>query len=69
MLPGETARLIAFAIFCIAGVSDCARRFRRAQAEGRIDFGRMLDPIADKILVGVALMMLVAEGMLQPTGA
>jgi CDP-diacylglycerol--glycerol-3-phosphate 3-phosphatidyltransferase len=25
-------------------------------------FGRMLDPIADKILVGVALMMLVAEG-------
>jgi CDP-diacylglycerol--glycerol-3-phosphate 3-phosphatidyltransferase len=26
------------------------------------DFGRMLDPIADKVLVAVALMMLVAEG-------
>ena len=26
------------------------------------EFGRMLDPIADKVLVAVALMMLVAEG-------
>ena len=30
------------------------------------DFGRMLDPIADKVLVAVALMMLVAEGSVPP---
>ena len=34
----------------------------RASSTPARDFGRMLDPIADKILVGVALMMLVAEG-------
>ncbi len=59
--PGDTARLIAFVIFCIAGASDAldglvARRFNQPS-----DFGRMLDPIADKILVAVALMMLVAN--------
>ncbi len=62
VLPGDGARLTAFVVFCIAGISDAfdgmaARRFNASS-----DFGRMLDPIADKILVAVALMMLVAEG-------
>jgi cardiolipin synthase len=61
-MPGENARLIAFGIFCIAGLSDAldglaARKLRAGSA-----FGRMLDPIADKILVATALMMLVSEG-------
>jgi len=62
VLPGDTARLIAFAIFCIAGVSDALDGFAARKLNAGSDFGRMLDPIADKILVGVALMMLVAEG-------
>ena len=36
--------------------------WRRASCNAGSDFGRMLDPIADKMLVAVALMMLVAEG-------
>ena len=61
-LPGETARLVAFAIFCVAGASDALDGFAARKLQASSDFGRMLDPIADKILVAVALMMLVAEG-------
>jgi CDP-diacylglycerol--glycerol-3-phosphate 3-phosphatidyltransferase len=62
VLPGTGARLIAFAIFVIAGVSDWLDGFAARKLNAGSDFGRMLDPIADKVLVGVALMMLVAEG-------
>ena len=62
VLPGEVARLIAFAVFCVAGASDALDGFAARKLNAGSDFGRMLDPIADKILVGVALMMLVAEG-------
>ena len=61
-LPGERAHLVAFAIFCIAGLSDALDGLAARKLNAGSDFGRMLDPIADKILVGVALMMLVAEG-------
>ena len=62
VLPGDVWRIAAFVTFCLAGISDAldgalARRF-----EASSDFGRMLDPIADKILVAVALMMLISEG-------
>src|SRR5665213_1877318 len=62
VLPGDTARLIAFAVFCIAGASDALDGLAARKLNAGSDFGRMLDPIADKILVAVALMMLVAEG-------
>jgi cardiolipin synthase len=61
---GETGRLIAFAIFCIAGISDALDGFAARKLKARSEFGRMLDPIADKILVAVALMMLVANRVL-----
>ena len=61
-LHGETARLVAFAVFCVAGASDALDGFAARKLQASSDFGRMLDPIADKILVAVALMMLVAEG-------
>lgn len=62
VLPGDNARLVAFGVFCIAGLSDALDGFAARKLNAGSDFGRMLDPIADKILVGVALMMLVAEG-------
>ena len=62
VLPGDTARLTAFAVFCLAGLSDALDGLAARKFNAGSDFGRMLDPIADKILVGVALMMLVAEG-------
>ncbi|HEY2446412.1 MAG TPA: CDP-diacylglycerol--glycerol-3-phosphate 3-phosphatidyltransferase [Rhizomicrobium sp.] len=64
MLPGETARLASFVLFCIAGLSDVLDGFAARKLRARTEFGRMLDPIADKILVAVALMMLVASGVI-----
>ena len=61
-MPGDLARLIAFGVFVIAGVSDWLDGFAARKLKAGSDFGRMLDPIADKVLVAVALMMLVAEG-------
>jgi cardiolipin synthase len=60
-LPGETARLVSFALFCVAGASDILDGLAARKLRARSEFGRMLDPIADKILVAAALMMLVAR--------
>jgi cardiolipin synthase len=65
VLPGETARLAAFAVFCVAGLSDALDGLAARRLNAGSEFGRMLDPIADKILVAVALMMLVAEGSIR----
>jgi cardiolipin synthase len=62
VLPGDAARVTAFVIFCVAGLSDALDGLAARKLNAGSDFGRMLDPIADKILVAVALMMLVAEG-------
>src|SRR3954468_2615721 len=62
VLPGEAARLVAFLVFALAGISDWLDGFAARKLKAGSDFGRMLDPIADKVLVAVALMMLVAEG-------
>src|ERR1700755_1243178 len=61
-LPGDPARLVAFLVFCVAGASDALDGLAARKFNAGSEFGRMLDPIADKILVAVALLMLVAEG-------
>ncbi|MBV9991317.1 MAG: CDP-diacylglycerol--glycerol-3-phosphate 3-phosphatidyltransferase [Alphaproteobacteria bacterium] len=65
VLPGDTARLIAFVVFAIAGASDALDGLAARKLNAGSAFGRMLDPIADKVLVAVALMMLVAEGSIR----
>jgi cardiolipin synthase len=62
VMPSDAARLVAFAVFALAGISDWLDGFAARKLKAGSDFGRMLDPIADKVLVAVALMMLVAEG-------
>ena len=64
-MPGDTWRLVAFFLFCIAGLSDALDGLAARKLNAGSDFGRMLDPIADKVLVAVALMMLVAEGNIE----
>jgi len=58
------ADLIACVMFSAAAITDYfdgkLARSRRQQS----DLGRMLDPIADKLLVGAVLMMLVGMGRL-----
>ncbi|MGO9446165.1 MAG: CDP-diacylglycerol--glycerol-3-phosphate 3-phosphatidyltransferase [Thiobacillaceae bacterium] len=64
MLHTDTGRLVAFAVFCLAGISDVLDGLAARKLKASSDFGRMLDPIADKILVATALMMLVADDAL-----
>jgi cardiolipin synthase len=60
--------LAACILFSTAALTDWLdghlARTRRQQS----DLGRMLDPIADKLLVGAALMLLVGEGRLSRWG-
>jgi cardiolipin synthase len=67
VLPGEVWRIVAFAVFVIASISDWLDGFAARKLKAGSEFGRMLDPIADKVLVAVALMMLVAEGTSLPS--
>jgi CDP-diacylglycerol--glycerol-3-phosphate 3-phosphatidyltransferase len=60
----ESGRLVAFVVFCMAGASDALDGLAARKLQASSDFGRMLDPIADKILVATALMMLVADDAL-----
>src|SRR4051794_30518468 len=62
------ADLASCATFSAAAITDYfdgkLARSRRQQS----DLGRMLDPIADKLLVGAALMMLVGQNRLSRVG-
>jgi cardiolipin synthase len=54
-------RWVALAVFIAAGVTDVLDGyFARAYGQ-QSSLGRMLDPIADKLLVGSCLLMLCAE--------
>jgi cardiolipin synthase (CMP-forming) len=58
---GDFAACVLFSSAAITDYFDGRlARMRRQQS----DLGRMLDPIADKLLVGAALMMLVGQGRL-----
>jgi len=61
-LPAPASHWTALVIFIVAGITDyfdgvLARRWEQQSA-----IGKMLDPIADKILVAAALLMLAAIG-------
>ena len=63
-LPQPTGDWVGFSLFIIASVTDWLDgHFARRWSQTSL-FGRFLDPIADKLLVAVALMMLVAFGKL-----
>jgi CDP-diacylglycerol--glycerol-3-phosphate 3-phosphatidyltransferase/cardiolipin synthase len=59
---GETARWLGFAIFVAACLTDWLDGYLARIWEQQSNLGRMLDPIADKLLVGATLLMLVYAG-------
>lgn len=56
---GDGARWIAFAIFVVACITDWLDGYLARIWQQQSNLGRMLDPIADKLLVGATLLMLV----------
>ena len=60
-MQGDTAHWIAFGLFCAAGVTDWLDGYLARAWEQQSTLGRKLDPIADKLLVGAVLLMLVYD--------
>src|SRR5262245_6182752 len=61
VLHGDVARWSAFTLFVLAGVTDWLDGYLARAWEQQSTLGRMLDSIADKLLVGAVLMMLVHD--------
>ncbi len=61
LLEGNIARYTAFALFAGACLTDWLDGYLARAWEQQSALGRMLDPIADKLLVGAALLMLVHD--------
>lgn len=59
---GIWLRWVALAIFVIAAITDYFDGYLARAWSQHSAIGRMLDPIADKLLVGIVLMMLAADG-------
>jgi len=59
-IPGGSIRWIACALFVAAAITDFFDGYVARRRNIVSSLGRFLDPIADKLLVSVALMMLVA---------
>ena len=60
-MEGDTAHWIALVLFCAACITDWLDGYLARAWEQQSTLGRMLDPIADKLLVGAVLMMLVYD--------
>ena len=59
-LPGTSANWVTFAIFLAAGITDYFDGYFARRRGEQSDLGRFLDPVADKLLVAAAVLMLVA---------
>jgi cardiolipin synthase len=57
-------RWVALAVFIAAGVTDYLDGYYARIWDQHSAFGRMLDPIADKLLVASCLLMLAADGII-----
>jgi cardiolipin synthase len=57
-------RWVAVAVFIAAGVTDFLDGYYARIWDQHSAFGRMLDPIADKLLVASCLLMLAADGII-----
>lgn len=62
LIGGDTARWVALAIFAVAAITDFFDGYLARLWSLQSSLGRMLDPIADKLIVAAVLMMLAADG-------
>jgi cardiolipin synthase (CMP-forming) len=64
MWGGDRARWVAVALFVAAAITDFFDGYLARLWHQQSSLGRMLDPIADKVLVAVVLLVLAADGIL-----
>jgi cardiolipin synthase len=58
-------RWVALAVFILAAITDFYDGYYARMWNQQSAFGRMLDPIADKLLVSACLLMLAADGTIK----
>ncbi|MDE3060132.1 MAG: CDP-diacylglycerol--glycerol-3-phosphate 3-phosphatidyltransferase [Pseudomonadota bacterium] len=61
-LKGEWSYDLSAGLFLLAGVTDWLDGYAARAFQAHSNIGRFLDPIADKLLVATALMLLVGDG-------
>lgn len=62
---GHNARWAALAIYVVAAITDFFDGYLARRWKQQSSLGRMLDPIADKVLVAVVLLVLCADDILR----
>lgn len=63
-IPGDLSHWVALALFIVAGLTDFFDGYLARAWEQQSKLGRMLDPIADKLLVAVVLIALTWRGII-----
>jgi CDP-diacylglycerol--glycerol-3-phosphate 3-phosphatidyltransferase len=61
---GDDGSWVAGALFALASVTDYLDGMIARRTDTVTDFGRFADPLADRLLIGSALIILLVKGML-----
>ncbi|HEX5957306.1 MAG TPA: CDP-diacylglycerol--glycerol-3-phosphate 3-phosphatidyltransferase [Hyphomicrobiaceae bacterium] len=67
LIPGDTGRWWALGIYVAACITDWLDGYLARAWRQQSTLGRMLDPIADKLLVGITLLMLTHDNTIDRT--
>ncbi|MHA1554708.1 MAG: CDP-diacylglycerol--glycerol-3-phosphate 3-phosphatidyltransferase [Alphaproteobacteria bacterium] len=62
MFESNVSRWMSLAVFIVASISDFLDGYLARAWQQQSTVGRLLDPIADKLIVATALLLLVSEG-------